>query len=821
MRITLPNPVQSTAEARPSHVVLITREGSLTACELRDAVIQRAAWLYEQGLRSGDRVALLAPPCRDWIIDWHALGWLGCVVAPLPHQAPGQEIAWRVEALRPRALITCLPGLAPEGLKVLDMGRAEADALPPVPERFWPLEEPRVVVFTSGTTGGPRAIELSTAQLVFSALGSSVRLGHEPGDRWLACLPLHHVGGLSILSRCAMMATCVVLHPRFDADRVARALDSGQATLVSLVPTMLRRVLDARADRPFPETLRVILVGGASIPEELLERCRRLRAPVALTWGMSEAASQIATRFVGDLSPDAGSGPPLPFSRVALEDRNLIVRGPIVGGAALETPDIGYVDDVGRVHVLGRADDVMVSGGEKLLPEEIEAVLEAHPGVADAGVVGRRDVAWGERPVAFLVKSPDVQETPDPAALRCWCKARLESFKTPDAFIWLETLPYTELGKLSRARLRARLVEQDAPQRSRPEASPVAVRDEVLGQLTDAAAGEGHRDAHVRLMALRQWLGTDLEAVEAELLALGRLEAHVAHRAAGHLLARAGKRVRPLCVLLAGRLGDEALGEAEQARLRQVATAAELVHTATLLHDDVIDHGEQRRGGPCAHRVYGNKASVLGGDHLLTEALALTRANAEPESLDALIAVIREMVAAEALQLEQQGRFELREDVYMQIALGKTASLFHWSFRAGAHVGGLSREQVDAAGEMGQQIGLAFQLIDDVLDIEGDMARMGKAPLNDLREGKMTWPLLRAVERAPELREALRRFAMGALGEADALVSRIVATGALDETRDEASRRLGVARERLTHFPDSRARRALATVIDSMAQRVR
>src|SRR5690606_4255140 len=126
-----------------------------------------------------------------------------------------------------------------------------------------------------------------------------------------ACLPLNHVGGLSILYRCAWYATTVELHPRFDADAVSRSIDDG-ASLVSLVPTMLERVLDARRDRPFPPRLRAILLGGARTPEALVSRCRAIGAPVSLTWGMTEAASQVATRFPGDL--DGGGVPPLAFA---------------------------------------------------------------------------------------------------------------------------------------------------------------------------------------------------------------------------------------------------------------------------------------------------------------------------------------------------------------------------------------------------------------------------------------------------------------------------------------------------------------------------
>ena len=818
--LSIPNPIQSTAEARPAHVVLVAEGRTLTARGLCEAVRARAAVLSAEGLGVGDRVALLSAPSADWVVNWHALGWLGCVIAPLPHQAPTQELLNRLRHLEPAALITDQP---PRDLPVRALPMT-SDATPQseVSERFWPLEEPRAILFTSGTTGAPRPVTLNTAQLIFSAFGSSIRLGHDPQDRWLACLPLYHVGGLSILMRCALMGTCVLLHPRFDAVRVARALDSGQATLVSLVPTMLRRVLEVRPQNPFPETLRTILLGGAAAPESLIEQCRTLRVPVALTWGMSEAASQVTTRFAGDLSPNAGSGPPLAFARVDVRERALVVSGPLVETAELQTPDVGCIDEEGRVHVFGRADDVIVSGGEKLMPGEIEAVLREHPWVKEAAVVGHENPDWGERPVAFVVcdvAAQKVEAVELARSLRGWCRAHLESFKAPDHYVWSEALPRTELGKISRVRLRERIANETPLSLSSKKAPP-RFDDQVLGQLETSAVEVGHVSMQQKLSALRAWLQEDLGGVAEKLSELGSRDEHVAQRAAGHLLGCSGKRVRPLCILLAGRLAEGDIDDARAQQLQNIATAAELVHAATLLHDDVIDQGEQRRGAACAHTLYGNTASILAGDHLLVEALALTQANA-PEALESLIRTIREMVAAEALQLEQQRRFEPRADVYMQIALGKTASLFRWSLRTGALIGASPRRLIDAADEIGQQVGIAFQLIDDILDIDGEMATTGKAPLNDLREGKMTWPLIKAVERSPSLGEALRAFAMSTPTSDDeaAIVRRITETGALDSTRLQASKHLSAAHRRLREFPESRARCALEAVIDFMVRR--
>jgi O-succinylbenzoic acid--CoA ligase len=433
---SIPNPLASAAIGRPEHPALVTPERSMSYRELRDAVARTAGALAARGVAPGNIVALTGPRSASWIVAFHAIGWLGAAVAPLPHDAPDRERERYVEMLHPALTVDA---------RELELGER------PMVERSWPLDEMRAVLATSGTSGMPQPVALSTLQLLLSAFGSSIRLGHEPHDRWLACLPLHHVAGASILARCAFHATTVLLHERFDAAAVARSLDAGDATLISLVPTMLDEVLRARPGEPFPATLRAILLGGARPSSALLARARTIGAPVAVSWGMTEAASQIATRFAGDLRGAEDSGPPLPFARVESVQGRLVVHGPLVGGRLI-TADRGDIDALGRVQVAGRADSAIVSGGEKIDPKELEDVLEEHPSIAEAAVVGVPSARWGERPVAVLV--PRGEETPELEELRAFCRARMSTFKAPDALVWCARLPKTDLGKIARARVR-------------------------------------------------------------------------------------------------------------------------------------------------------------------------------------------------------------------------------------------------------------------------------------------------------------------------------------------------------------------------------
>ncbi len=432
----IPDPVHAARQARPEHPAICYGERSLNYRELDERVARAAGVLARAGVQAGERVALRGTVDLDFVVAVHAVRRLGGILVPLSLRATPAELGVFLDGIEYR--VGKLPGALPTAA-------LHGDAAPAAPH-LGTLDEVRLMVHTSGTTGAPRRVEITARQMLFSAMGSALRLGHLPADRWIACLPLHHVGGLSILYRCALYGTTVELHDRFDAEAISAAIDDG-ASLVSLVPVMLQRLLDARQDRPFPPTLRAILLGGARTPPALVERCRAIGVPISITWGMTETASQVATRFPGDFQPGA---PPLPFAEVrADEDGALWVRGPLAPGGALCTSDLGRIDEDGRIHVTGRRDDVLISGGENIDPREVEQVLTAHPAVGDAAVVGVSDKEWGERPVAFV----ELQKKAGELELLDHCRASLAGFKVPSRIVILAELPRSELGKIRRGEL--------------------------------------------------------------------------------------------------------------------------------------------------------------------------------------------------------------------------------------------------------------------------------------------------------------------------------------------------------------------------------
>ena len=365
---------------------------------------------------------------------------------------PGIEHAIAVHAamLAGRPSLTIRPALPPvEREQVVAAARATA----PAPGTL-------ARVLSSGTSGARRPVDLSFANFAASAASSAANLGAAEDDVWLACMPMDHVGGLSILTRSVIYGTAALLHPRFDVEAVAAALasESPRVTIASLVPTQLRRLLDAGADL---SRLRVVLVGGAALDRETLDRALEAGAPVVQSYGLTEACSQVCTLAPEEAASHRGSsGRPLPGIEVEIGAGRLIrVRGANVAACAadadgwLQTGDRGRLDSDGFLWVEGRADDVIVSGGENVAPEPIEALLEAQPGVAEAAVIGLPDAEWGQRVVAIIVPGPDAE--PGREALIEACRRELAAPMVPKQVELAESLPRTGTGKLQRAQLRA------------------------------------------------------------------------------------------------------------------------------------------------------------------------------------------------------------------------------------------------------------------------------------------------------------------------------------------------------------------------------
>ncbi len=344
--------------------------------------------------------------------------------------------------------------------------------------------------------------------------------------------------------------------------------------------------------------------------------------------------------------------------------------------------------------------------------------------------------------------------------------------------------------------------------------------NEPVRDLQSVVERRGLTRVRAHLAKARMWLRPELDAFEQVLDDARGPHGNLAQRAATHLLAQPGKRIRPICVALGARMGDEVPLDV----VAELAAAAELTHTATLLHDDVIDLADTRRGAPSSRVVFGNAASVLAGDHLLMAALRRVDAAGIDGARERLMATIEHMIEAECIQLETHGRFEPDRETYHAIISGKTASLFRWCLEAGGLASGLPSEDVETLGRVGAAIGFAFQIVDDALDIDGDPAVTGKPLGGDIREGKLTWPMIVACERDPmlavRLREAFSRRATLDDAEVERVRKEIVELGAFDATRERARAFARSAQCELATLPHGEARRALEAVASACVTRL-
>lgn len=411
---------------RPDTPFVVTAGDRVTFGVAAERISDLAGRLRDR-LPSGARVGVRMQPTVDHVLLAFAVPAAGMTLVPLP-RAGGGELA---------SLASVHAVLGP-GLELAGSSPAvETDA-----------GSAFAAVFTSGSSDTPRAVRLTWGNVEANAAASAAHLDHGPDDRWLAVLPLHHVSGLSILWRSARQGTTVVLHDGFDPDRVAETLTAGEVTLGSFVSAMLERLADAGLERA--PGFRLGLVGGGPATERALGVAgMRLLA----TYGMTETASQIATADPADPRPDRLV--PLLGARIGLESGRIVVDGPMVSPGDLDAPDrVGSLvtSDVGRFHgdrleVLGRVDDVIVTGGENVMPQRVERILGL-VGAGDVAVVGVPDERWGSIVCAAYTGPASPEEL-------VAAGTALASYEIPRRWLRVTAIPRLGIEKIDRQAVRS------------------------------------------------------------------------------------------------------------------------------------------------------------------------------------------------------------------------------------------------------------------------------------------------------------------------------------------------------------------------------
>jgi len=452
--------LSATAQEYPDCEAIRSANRSLSFSELDRRVEAAAAELHQQGVRKGDRVALIGPNSIDTVVVILAVIRAGCIVAPISHRFPQKTVATVMRTVGVTWLLTNYAeyGDALNEVRVLPYDQVTNRTEPPEESRphVVGFKQDATIVLTSGSTAIPKAALLTYGNHYYNALGSNENISLQPGDRWLLSLPLYHVGGLGILFRCLLGGATLVVPERHLS--LAETIKQDKITHLSLVPTQLSKLLD---NNPAPDAsshLKAVLVGGGPIPGGLVKRATEAGLPIYTTYGLTEMASQVAT--AGSPGSGESSGQLLNYRDLKIADNGeILVKGPCLflgyirdgqvdpavdDSGWFHTGDIGRVDEHHGLHVIGRLDNMFISGGENIHPEEIEGVLGCVPGVTQSLVVAVNDATFGQRPVAFVRFDPSI--VLNARDIMTTLSEQLPRFKIPVAFYeWPDDLSGDQL----------------------------------------------------------------------------------------------------------------------------------------------------------------------------------------------------------------------------------------------------------------------------------------------------------------------------------------------------------------------------------------
>jgi O-succinylbenzoic acid--CoA ligase len=518
-----------------------------TYAQLANQVTRLAELLINRGIAQQQYVAILMGNRAEYVFLIHALAKIGAIVVLINTRLSAAEIGWQLGHSNSRWLIydsthqelatTALKFAGSEhnhhsqaiAIELIELGtpvpndqlanfenkrtkdindRALTDSCVQEIDLNIDLNRVQAIVYTSGTTGKPKGVQLTFGNHFFSATASAFNLGVEPDrDRWLVCLPLFHVGGLAIIWRSVIYGSALILQSRFEVEMVIKAIVNEQVTLISLVPTMLKRIM---ADEKFPNSLphwqqvRAILLGGAAVNEQLWYRCLELNLAIAPTYGLTEAASQVTTLTPAEAKYKFGSSgrsllcnqirivaidsirnsetlsdptqalPAGEIGQILVHGAN-VMPGYLIGGDReaqnsqvlvsneginssanwFPTGDLGYLDAAGFLYVVNRRHDLIVSGGENIYPAEIEAILAQHSQMKEFCVIGTDCPDWGQKVTVVIAVSSQNFINTTLEQIREFCQQHnLARYKLPKAIAIVADLPRTASGKIDRQKLR-------------------------------------------------------------------------------------------------------------------------------------------------------------------------------------------------------------------------------------------------------------------------------------------------------------------------------------------------------------------------------
>jgi len=432
-------------------------------CDLVNAVRRLVPLLRERGVSASCVLAVQSGDPAHWVWLWGLARAADQPFMPLAPQLAAAEVDDLLHQAGGAVLLGagCAARAAPELLAVTDAGSGH-----PIPSAL----HGGLIMQTSGSAGRPRGVMHSARGIAAASRAACRCLGFETNDLWLACLAPWHIGGVAVLERAMYRHARVLVLPKFEADRVWDSLLRHPVSHLSLVPPMLARLLEQAAGRRPPAYLRKVLVGGGALSPALAQEAIAQGWPLCVSYGLSEAGSQAATLCgLGDDWRGGDMGRPVTGMQLAIESSGdghgrIKLRGDMLMLGYLNpefapgvgllpdgwfvSSDLGRIDEAGHLHLLGRSDDMLVSGGTNVHPASVERVICRHPAVRDVVVLGQPDAIYGEIVTAIVVGSVDGE------ALLAWCREHLPSAQRPRRVILCDALPLGPTGKIDRRRLR-------------------------------------------------------------------------------------------------------------------------------------------------------------------------------------------------------------------------------------------------------------------------------------------------------------------------------------------------------------------------------
>lgn len=479
---TIPNPLLKRVSLTPNRSMVLFENQDYSFKEFYDLSYNLAGHLQSQGVRKGDYVSVLLRNHIDTAIILFSLQLIGGVSVILNNRLTAEELSWQINDSNSKLFITeqkFSKKLTTLNLHIPTVWKEEVGSSPfeePNIQEEIHLNDVCTIMYTSGTTGNPKGVLQTYGNHWWSATGSALNLGLREDDCWLCSVPLFHISGFSILMRSIVYGMRIILFETFHEKRIMRVIMEEKVTIMSVVTTMLSRILESLEDKRLPSHFRCMLLGGGPAPLSLLEQCVEKEIPVYQSYGMTETSSQIVT-----LSPEysisklGSAGKALFPSQLKIIDSNgkevatlqsgeIVVKGPnvtagylnrkedeIFTNGWLKTGDIGYLDAEGFLYVQDRRSDLIISGGENIYPAEIEGVLTSHPKIMDAGVIGISDESWGQVPVAFVMQKEQVSEE----EIITFCSNKLAKYKLPKKVLFIDFIPRNASRKLLRKELRS------------------------------------------------------------------------------------------------------------------------------------------------------------------------------------------------------------------------------------------------------------------------------------------------------------------------------------------------------------------------------